>query len=95
MAALMVVPAPAKAEDESAHDTANFTKSGLFMKPSSGLDIKPDAGGGKNASIFSSRRLPLSDTIDITPVFERQKKDLTDKKRASDQRALIDITFRF
>ena len=92
MAALLVFPAWAMAEDGPPHET----KSGMFIKPSSGLDIKPDTDERKNASIFSSRQMPLSDTIDISPVFGRlQQKDITSKKRSADQRALLNITFHF
>jgi hypothetical protein len=101
MAALLMVPAPAKAEDESTHKA----KSGIFIRPSSGLDIKTDIDERKNASILSSKHLPLSDNIDIAlndnmgigPVFGKpQKQDVPSKNQHSnDHRTLLGIIFHF
>jgi hypothetical protein len=91
-AALSLIPASARADDKSAHET----KSDNFIKPASGLDIKPVGNMKKMASILSSHHLPLSDVVDIGLVFEKPKKqDYTDKKRSADKRALLDITFHF
>lgn len=92
MAALLMVPASAKAEGESTREA----KSGFFIKPSSGLDIKPDTDERNKASILSSKNLPLSDKIDIGPVFgEPQKQVIPNKKHSTDHRALLGITFHF
>ena len=91
-AALLLIPASAKADDKPTQEA----KSGLFIKPSSGLDIKPDSNERKKPSIWSSRHLPLSDDIDIGFDFEKpQKQDITDKKRSTDRRALLGIILRF
>jgi hypothetical protein len=91
MAGLLSVPASAKAED----GPQDQTKSGVFIKPSSGLDNGPDTIQRKEASILSPH-LPLSDTIDIGPVFEKpQKQDATSKKKQAAVQAVINVTFHF
>ncbi len=90
-ASLLFIPTSAQTEDKATHEE----KSGFFIKPSSGLDIKPDINESKKSSI-SSTHLPLSDDIDIGLAFEKpQKQDITDKKRSNDRRALLDIIFHF
>jgi len=100
LGALLMAPASAKAEDESTHEA----KSGIFMKPSSGLDIKPDIDEQKKASRLSLTHLPLSHNIDIAindtmdaglVAGKPQKQDIPDKKHSTDHRALLGITFHF
>ena len=103
LGALLMVPASAMSamvEDESTHEA----KSGIFMKPSSGLDIKPDIDEQKKASRLSLTHLPLSHNIDIAindtmdaglVAGKPQKQDIPDKKHSTDHRALLGITFHF
>lgn len=91
MAALLMIPASVNAEDVSTHEA----KSGIFMKPSSGLDIKPDNEREKTP-ILSSTVFPLSDTMDIGLLFGKPRnQDIPDKKHPLDKRAFLDIIFHF
>ncbi len=92
VSAFMIAATPAKAEEKSSQEK----KSGLFIRPSSGLDIKSDTDEVDKASNSSLGHLSVSDSIDISPVLGKpQKKDITNKRRSTEQRALLDITFRF
>ncbi len=90
MTALLMVPASARAEDESTGEA----KSGFLIKPSSGLDIKADTEDRKN-TLFSNH-LPLADNIDIAPLFgEPQQDGMPHKKHSADRRGLLGFIFHF
>ena len=90
MTALLMVPALARAEDESTREA----KSGFLIKPSSGLDIKADTQDRKD-TVFS-KHLPLTDNIDIAPLFgEPQQDGMPHKKHSADHRGLLGFIFHF